>query len=76
MEERRQGFNDLCEQAALTQQMVADMHHRLFGNGQPGVIKEITDDISKLKGWQSKIIGFTAAVTFGLSILAIVVKYL
>ena len=43
---------------------VTDMHNRLFGNGQPGVIQVHDQAIGGLKTWKSYITGAVAALSF------------
>ncbi len=43
-------YEDLIE----TKTLVKEMHHYLFGNGQPGIIKEIQTKIDRLEKTKSR----------------------
>lgn len=46
-----------AEQLARIDQLVGDMHHRLFGNGQPGIVTVYNNRITDLEADRNKFMG-------------------
>ncbi len=44
--------------------MVSDMHHRLFGNGQPGIVAEYNNRLKELEAERNRVIGMVKFVRF------------
>lgn len=55
---------DQVQRLARIEAIVEDMHHRLFGNGQPGEVQTIKDDVSSLKSSRSWVKGGIAVLGF------------
>lgn len=47
----------------------------LVGNGQPGLIKEMRDDIDSLKDSRSHMRGYTAGITGAIALFEIAIHY-
>lgn len=45
------------ERLAVIEEKVLDIHHRLFGNGQPGELQEMRKDVDSLKSRDKVIAG-------------------
>ena len=48
---------------------VNDMHHRLFGNGQPGEISELRARISSQEEFKNKVLGALTIIATGVTII-------
>lgn len=48
------------EDLATTKAIVLDMHHRLFGNGQPGEIQVLRAAVTELQAFKNKVYGLVA----------------
>lgn len=51
---------------AVIKEVVLRLEHRLFGNGQPGVIEEHSKRIAKLENWRWWVVGI--AVGLGIAL--------
>lgn len=60
---------DLAVQLARVETMVTETHHRLFGNGQPGIVKNYEDRLNSLEGDRNFSRGFKWTVATALSLL-------
>lgn len=45
------------ERIAQVETVVCDMHTRLFGNGQPGILKDLDGRVSSIEKWMWRCIG-------------------
>jgi len=49
-----------------THELIEDIHHRLFGNGQPGELYKLEGRVKALEKFRWKLVGiFTACSSFG-----------
>jgi len=55
-------FRLMSDRVTRTETLVGELHTRLLGNGQPGVIKELQDDVDVLKARQNYLAGISASV--------------
>jgi hypothetical protein len=53
--------------------IVEDMHHRLFGNGQPGFVKETEGKIANLEADRNKVLGVAKFVKFMAALTPLIV---
>ncbi len=60
--------DELLKELASTKTLVLDMHHRLFGNGQPGFVASMDTRVKTLENTKSKGQGAIWAVTVLLAI--------
>ena len=74
---------DIQSQLAVTHNTVLDMHHRLFGNGQPGEIEKLNtrisstnDRVGKLENWRWYLLGAVAAVSTTIGLSLAIAKFL
>lgn len=66
---------NLDESTQLTRvvTLVEDMHHRLFGNGQPGIVKEQNDRLDRLEAEKDRFSGAIRLVKFGAVLTPVIV---
>lgn len=57
------------EQLATIKAVVEDMHHRLFGNGQPGELAELRGRASSLEEFKNKVLGALVIIGTALGIV-------
>lgn len=53
--------------------LVSDMHHRLFGNGQPGIVAEYNSRLSELEAQKNRVEGAIKFVKFAAVITPLLV---
>ncbi len=60
---------DLAVQIARVESTLADIHHRLFGNGQPGIVKDYDTRLNTLESDRDFSRGFKWTVATALTLL-------
>lgn len=53
-------FQEMLERQVRIETIVTEMDHKLFGNGQPGVLKLLDDRVKDLEGWKKWVVGLAA----------------
>lgn len=62
-------MEDRDSQIAVIRAVVEDLHHRLFGNGNPGELAELRSRASSLEEFKNKILGALVIIATGITII-------
>jgi hypothetical protein len=62
-------MEDRDNQLARIVAVVEDMHHRLFGNGQPGELADLKNRASSLEEFKNKVLGALIIIATGITVI-------